>query len=1568
MNLRILAALALAAAVNTPLLAQAPFLVADLNTSSGEGARSSNPMTFLAAGDKLYFTAQVDGSGRELWRYHNGTATMVADIAPSGLSSTPAWLSDLGGGLILFRANDSAHGQELWRTDGTAAGTSLVKDIHPTGNGFSSVPPLAFNGRLFFVANDGVHGAEPWVSDGTEAGTQMLLDLNGTSTTSGVSRQIVLNDKLLLFAPGSMWSSDGTPAGTTSVATVYGVLDFGRIGSTLFFNSLGQGGTGRELWKTDGTQAGTQMVTEIIAGPGDGVPADAGLVTIGSTLYFAGMHDGGGVDLWKTDGTAAGTQLVKMLTTDPTQSIFWMTASGNTLLFELNGAVWRSDGTAAGTYILDSGATQPEWPIGLSIGAHDLVEAFGRVFYLRMGPTGDELWSTDGSTIAFVAVVPNATQLTATGGKLYLSVFETLAGAEPWVSEEGTTATTHRLVNVSPDLGPSSSPEQLTVAGNLVYFRAYDGATRKDIWRSDGTAAGTFRLTSMGSFQYDAPVSWLTGWNGALYFRRQDMELWRSDGTVAGTALLKQFTGTSPLNGLFAGSQHLYMNASNGGPSGVLWRTDGTAAGTITLGDLLPSYQYPGLMSGFTELAGRVYSTSAQFASGLFRTEGTPASTKRIVFSENGPSNPKAAAGALFFIDGDYTNGSELWRSDGTAGTERVVKDIAPGNVSSEITSLTAGGRYLFFVANDGTSGAELWRTDGTAAGTILLGDIRAGGASSSPANLTATGELLYFTADDGTHGVELWRTDGTVAGTVMVSDLRPGSDASSPAYLTFANGSLWFSANDGVAGAELWRLAPNGTLAMVADLAPGSTSSFPQELIVSGQRLYFAATTSLGRELWAMPLTDSSLRIADAKVVEGTGGTRTLRFTVTRDGSTTGPASATFATLNGTATASGDYLTSGGSVTFASGEVSRFIDIVVQSDANSEENESLFVILSAPSGAVLGRSIATGVIEDDDRSADLSIVALDPTENVPSLSVRQFRISNAGPSAATDIRFRYSESPRNIEFEINYFCGSLTENPITCNFEALASGASIIVNVQRFPGQGSVANHPGATITASVSAAEPDANSANNTTSRMESFDGRILAPPSLTSGTTTTVRYSQLYLNNVPVTATLQSSVPGVVISPPSVVIPVGQRFATFTVTVGAYTGPVLLTGTPSSYEGTMMTMYVVAPGNNAKLDTAIDAEGSSITYGDPGTITVNIAARRHDGTRPTGNVTLLDQSWNFVAEQSLDATATTVFTRTGLLPGNHGYFIRYAGDANFQPMEYAQTGIFVSGWPTDMTLDVPPLICAGTPREIFLTVRTSATTTAPTGTVEVTLQSTMVTLPLTPTGVPGESRAVLQHSFTTSDFYLSARYLPTGTFKDSNQGQHFQTVACVPMNVKAAATSNSSVAVTWSPVAGAHHYEVIRSVNRTNWSTIGSTPGVAFNDTDHDQWIRAHLYTVRALDAADNVIGWGSPDIAMNMMFTNDPVVPKTTGARAAHITELRVAANALRWFGSNVDVTAVPPMTIGSAIRAADFTALRTDINALRRNLGMPTISFTTPALSPGTPIQAIHLQELRDAVK
>src|SRR5262245_59081700 len=84
------------------------------------------------------------------------SAGLIRDINRTAASSRPLNVTNVGG--VVFFIADGAQGNELWRSDGTEAGTTFVKDIRPGRGGSSPRELTNVNGTLFFWADDGVHG------------------------------------------------------------------------------------------------------------------------------------------------------------------------------------------------------------------------------------------------------------------------------------------------------------------------------------------------------------------------------------------------------------------------------------------------------------------------------------------------------------------------------------------------------------------------------------------------------------------------------------------------------------------------------------------------------------------------------------------------------------------------------------------------------------------------------------------------------------------------------------------------------------------------------------------------------------------------------------------------------------------------------------------------------------------------------------------------------------------------------------------------------------------------------------------------------------------------------------------------------------------------------------------------------------------------------------------------------------------------------------------------------------------------------------------------------------------
>ena len=210
------------------------------------------------------FAASDALNGVELWR-SDGTAAgsyLVADIWPGMTGSLPTNLVTVYGE-VFFSANDGAHGPELWASDGTAGGTYMVSDIAPGPSGSNPDYLTAVNGLLFFAADDGVRGTELWCSDGSAEGTRLVSDINPGAGSSSPQQLIDYNGSLYFLAsngagPPALWRSDGTTAGTIPVSNLGGStpLQISVVEGRLHILT-NDTSAGYENWISDGTTAGT---------------------------------------------------------------------------------------------------------------------------------------------------------------------------------------------------------------------------------------------------------------------------------------------------------------------------------------------------------------------------------------------------------------------------------------------------------------------------------------------------------------------------------------------------------------------------------------------------------------------------------------------------------------------------------------------------------------------------------------------------------------------------------------------------------------------------------------------------------------------------------------------------------------------------------------------------------------------------------------------------------------------------------------------------------------------------------------------------------------------------------------------------------------------------------------------------------------------------------------------------------------------------------------------------------------------------------------------------------------
>jgi ELWxxDGT repeat protein len=348
--------------------------------------------------------------------FRNQGALYQTDGTPAGTGPTlpfPVSLSSREitavGSSVFFSCNDpdSTSGWELCRSNGTPAGTGLVKEIRPGTDGSLPEQLTASGGALYFNADDGTAGRELWTSDGTEAGTTLVRDL---------------------------WiGGDSSPDRLIDVA------------GTLFFSATTPD-EGRELWKTDGTEAGTVLVKDIRPGSDSSIEKASHwggfTVAVGGTLFFVANDGASGTELWKSDGTAAGTVLVKDIAPGSLGSgPFWLTRVSNRVYFAADNGVhgrelWVTDGTAAGTRMVEDiyPGSRSSTPQNFQAVGHVLV------FAATDGVHGLEAWRSNGvaagtrmlQDIAPEALPSSPAGFTPAGSHVFFAANDAATGMEPW--------------------------------------------------------------------------------------------------------------------------------------------------------------------------------------------------------------------------------------------------------------------------------------------------------------------------------------------------------------------------------------------------------------------------------------------------------------------------------------------------------------------------------------------------------------------------------------------------------------------------------------------------------------------------------------------------------------------------------------------------------------------------------------------------------------------------------------------------------------------------------------------------------------------------------------------------------------------------------------------------------------------------------------------------------------------------------------------------------------------------------------------------------------------------------
>lgn len=531
----------------------------------------------------------------------DGTAVGTAELAVGCSANGPCVLRELGrvGAeeyLLVFDGVASS----LWKTNGSAAGTQLVEaDVCPAE--CESFPMGASGAKLYFLAKAPGGARALWVTDGSQAGTLEILapgavdlsraTLDGTAALPGSRLLFEASDLEWGFEP---WISDGTPSGTHRLVNLSTAIDqsrpkrFSANGDRVLFSAQDLA-HGEEPWVSGGGAGTTRMVADVRPGPGGSWP-----------VPFQ-PADG----LWPVMADAQGTGSSQSLyyTTGMPGSLvsFGADIGGGYSSVSFNGRSLITSGSRLSAFDGNPPSISALAEIGVSFELFPFLVAGAQRVYFRNHVAGGlhDLWATD-DTLAgtqnyceapyFQSFSPGS-WLGELGFGVVFKARTEAQGLEAYFCHAGEAAIL--LADIA--TGPADAdPDGFVAVGGWSLFAATDSDGDRELWRTDGTIAGTSLLANLSPAGSSAPAEFHPVAGGVLFTADDGphgRELWFSDGTAAGTAMVADLApgamSSQPADFEPIGGAYVFA-AETLAAGRELWVTAGTPESTGPLSEIRP--------------------------------------------------------------------------------------------------------------------------------------------------------------------------------------------------------------------------------------------------------------------------------------------------------------------------------------------------------------------------------------------------------------------------------------------------------------------------------------------------------------------------------------------------------------------------------------------------------------------------------------------------------------------------------------------------------------------------------------------------------------------------------------------------------------------------------------------------------------------------------------------------------------------------------------------------------------------------------------------------------------------
>jgi ELWxxDGT repeat protein len=292
-----------------------------------EGEAITNVRNFsnlLISEDKLFFSV-YEGNKNWIWKSDgsvSGTVMLPFDFNSTGYEGIELQVNPYAGLVVTVKTSGNPI---VWSYDETTNDTTYLRNFVNMSSGYYAL----LNGISYFSHTDDQHGWELWRSDGTPAGTYLFVDIdprtyydtynNKTIPLSTYPHRLFAFDGYIYFviwkntsspydnSVEELWRTDGTPGGTVQVKASlneWGRFDRFTVFSNYFVFAYDDLVHGNEWWYSDGSASGTNLLKELHQGPASTFTYYDSFVSTGSEIFFSGNDGKIGNELWKFDGAS----------------------------------------------------------------------------------------------------------------------------------------------------------------------------------------------------------------------------------------------------------------------------------------------------------------------------------------------------------------------------------------------------------------------------------------------------------------------------------------------------------------------------------------------------------------------------------------------------------------------------------------------------------------------------------------------------------------------------------------------------------------------------------------------------------------------------------------------------------------------------------------------------------------------------------------------------------------------------------------------------------------------------------------------------------------------------------------------------------------------------------------------------------------------------------------------------------------------------------------------------------------------------------------------------------------